>query len=348
MNFLIYIIKRTLAIIPTLLGISLISFFLINLAPGGPVEQALQKIRFSQGSNISSSASGASQSVVSDEVIESLKKQFGWDKPVHIRYFLWLKKMLVLDFGESFVHYRPVTTVIVEKFPVSLFFGIVSFFLTYLICLPLGIFKAIRHKSIFDTMSSIIVFIAYSIPSFVIAIVLISFLGPAGLDLFPIGGLHSELYEMKDFWGKVWDRCYHMVLPLFCYMLGSFAVLTMLMKNSMLEEVQKDYVRTARAKGLEENTVIFKHVLRNALLPIAVGFGSILSIFFAGSLLLETIFNLDGIGLLGYQAVLQRDVNVIMGLLVIQSFLALMGILLSDITLALIDPRIDFSKKRGS
>lgn len=347
-----YLVRRLFAIIPTLIGITVIAFAIINLAPGSPVEQRLQQMRFGaagggEGKSGASDASSFGQRTdqgVSEEVIEALKKQYGFDKPVHIRYFVWLKNLARMDFGHSFTYEEPAIDVIVRKLPVSIQFGVVSFILSYLICIPLGVQKAIKHGTAFDRGSSVILFMAYSTPSFMLAILLIFLFGGGSVfSWFPINGTVSDSYDYLGFWGKIWDRIHHAILPLTCYMIGQFTTLTVLMKNSMLEVVQTDYIRTARAKGLEEKFVIYKHALRNALIPIATGFGSILSVFFAGSLLIETIFGLDGMGFLGFQSVLSRDYNVIMGLLVIQSLLYLLGNILSDLLYVVIDPRIDFN-----
>ena len=333
--------------IPTLLGITVIVFVIINLAPGSPVEQKLQQIRFGGGTGTaanSGNASGGGDSVVSQEVLDALNKQYGFDKPMHMRYFIWLKNLTTLDFGESFTYEEPAWDVIVSKFPVSLQFGVASLLLSYIICIPLGMMKAVRHGTAFDLASSFVLFAMYSIPGFMLAILLIVyFAGGNFFTWFPIGELHSYEYYSMTFWEKVWDRLHHFILPLICYMISSFTVLTMLMKNSLLEEVKKDYIRTARAKGVPEKLIYLKHALRNALIPIVTGLGSFLAIFFAGSLLLETIFNLDGIGLLSYRSILERDYNVIMGLVFFQSFLMLVGNLISDIAYVIVDPRIDFS-----
>jgi len=233
---------------------------------------------------------------------------------------------------------------VVSKFPVSVVFGLTSFFLAYLISIPLGIVMAYKENSLVDIGASFLLFVAYSIPPFMLGIVLIVFFaGGSFFDWFPIGGVSSDNYDMLSTSGKIWDRVHHFILPLTCYTLGSFTTLTLLMKNSILEEIKKDYIRTARAKGLGERTVYLKHALRNALIPIATGIGSFLSLFFAGSLLIETIFQLDGIGLLSYKSVLARDYNVIMGLVFIQSALFLIGNLISDMVYVVVDPRIDFS-----
>ena len=328
--------------IPTLFGITVIVFIIINLAPGSPVEQKIRQMRFG-GAEIGSESSSSSEGAVSEEVIEALKKQYGFDKPLHVRYFIWLKNLMVLDFGESFSYEEPVLDVIKSKFPVSLQFGIVSLFLSYLICIPLGVLKAIFNNTKFDYISSFIIMAMYSIPGFMLGILLIVFFaGGQFLDWFPVGELYSDSYDSLSFWGKVGDRIHHFILPCISYMISQFTVLTMLQKNSLLEEVKKDYIRTARAKGLDEKKVYLKHALRNALIPIVTGIGNFLTLFFAGSLLIETIFNLDGMGLLGYQAILERDYNVLMGLVFIQSLLMLVGNLLSDIAYVVVDPRIDF------
>lgn len=342
-----YFLRRMAILIPTLLGVTVVVFIIINMAPGGPIEQKLQQMRFGGGAGGDTQVGSSGRSNthgVSDEVMEALKKQYGFDKPLHMRYLLWLKNIATLNFGESFTYEEPVIDVIVSKFPVSLQFGIISLILSYLVSIPLGILKAIKHGSFFDLSSSILLFIFYSIPSFMLAILLIVFLsGGSFLEIFPVGGIHSEIYDELGPWEQFLDRVHHFTLPLICYTIGSFTSLTILMKNSLIEEIKKDYIRTARAKGLTERVVYMKHALRNALIPIVTGLGGFLTVFFAGSLLLETIFQLDGIGLLSYKSILSRDYNVIMGLVFIQSALFLIGNVLSDFAYVLVDPRIDFT-----
>ena len=333
--------------IPTLIGITIVTFVIINLAPGSPVEQRIQQLRFgSMGSGGGGGGAGHGSdksSAVSEEVIEALKKQYGFDKPVHIRYWIWLKNISRLDFGESFTYEEPVLDVIASKIPVSLQFGVVSLILSYVVCVILGVMKAIKHGSPFDYVTSFLLFVFYSIPGFMLAILLIVyFAGGSFYNWFPMGELYSDNYYDLSLWGKIVDRVHHFILPLICYMIGSFTILTMLMKNSLLDEVKKDYIRTARAKGLSEKTVYLKHALRNALIPIVTGIGGFISVFFVGSLLLESIFQLDGMGLLSYKSILQRDYNVIMGLIFIQSVLMLVGNLISDLAYIAVDPRIDF------
>ena len=340
-----YFLRRLAILIPTLLGVTIVVFAIINMAPGGPIEQRIQQMRFGGGDGSgSTSTSRASEQGVSNEIMEALKKQYGFDKPVHERYLLWLKNIATLNFGESFTYEEPVLDVIVSKFPVSLQFGIISLFLSYLISIPLGILKAIRHGSAFDVSTSFVLFVFYSIPSFMLAILLIVTLsGGSFLEIFPIGGIQSEAFDELSGWEQFVDRVHHFTLPLICYTIGSFTSLTILMKNSLIEEIKKDYIRTARAKGVDEKVVYMKHALRNALIPIVTGLGGFLSVFVAGSLLLETIFQLDGIGLLSYKSILSRDYNVIMGLVFIQSALFLFGNILSDFAYVLVDPRIDFT-----
>jgi microcin C transport system permease protein len=341
-----YFLRRLAIIIPTLLGVTMVVFVIINMAPGGPIEQKLQQMRFGGGESGESTHTGGRGGThgVSNEVMEALKKQYGFDKPLHMRYLLWLKNIATLNFGESFTYDEPVIDVITSKFPVSLQFGIISLILSYLVSIPLGIVKAIKKGGTFDIVSSFILFVFYSIPSFMLAILLIVFLaGGSFFEWFPVGGIRSEYYEDLNGWEQFIDRVHHFTLPLICYTIGSFTSLTILMKNSLIEEIKKDYIRTARAKGLDEKIVYMKHALKNALIPIVTGLGAFLSVFFAGSLLLETIFQLDGIGLLSYKSILSRDYNVIMGLVFVQSALFLLGNVISDIAYVLVDPRIDFT-----
>ena len=331
---LIYLLRRILIAIPTFLGITLVTFLIINLAPGGPIEQKLQKMQM--GDNAKSSS-------IPPEVLAALVKQYGFDKPVYERYWIWLKNISRFDFGDSFSYQEPVMDVISSKFPVSLQFGIASLILTYLICIPLGVKKAINAGGIFDQVSGIVLYIMVSIPPLVLGIFLIVwFAGGSYFDWFPIGGIKADNYDELTSIGKILDRVYHFILPLTCYVMGGFTELSMLVRNSMLDVIKSDYIRTARAKGLTSNIIYFKHALRNALIPVATGLGGFLRVFLAGSLIVETIFNLDGIGLLGYRSILSRDYNVIMGLTFISSLLLLVGNMMSDFIYVMVDPRIDF------
>ncbi|NJL24977.1 MAG: ABC transporter permease subunit [Calothrix sp. SM1_5_4] len=334
-----YIFHRLFWMLPTLFGITVVCFVMINLAPGSPVDQALSKIRFSAASGSGGNSAGS----VSNDVLEALKKQYGFDKPLHIRYFVWLKNIVTLDFGESFSYQRPVLDVILEKLPISLQFGLAALILIYAISIPLGIAKAVREGGQFDLWSSVVLMVAYSVPPLILGILLRVYLaGGQFLDIFPLGELYSDNYYDLSTWGKIVDRAHHFVLPLVCYVVNGFTVRALLMKNSLLEEIRLDYVRTARAKGLDEHAVIYKHALRNALIPILTGLGSFLTIFFGGSIIIEQVFNIDGMGLLGYKSILSRDYNVIMALIFIQAVLSMLGRLISDVTYVMVDPRIDF------
>lgn len=333
-----YVLHRLAWMLPTLFGITVVCFIIINLAPGSPVEQELSKIRFGGGKSSAGNTGG-----VSDEVVAAIKKQYGFDQPVHIRYAIWLKNIVTLDFGDSFTYKRPVMEVIADKLPVSLQFGVASLILIYMISIPLGIAKAVRDGSHFDLWSSVVLMIAYSVPPLILGILLRVYLsGGQFMDILPLGEMYSDGYFSLSIWGKILDRAHHFILPLICYVVNGFTVLVFLMKNSLMEEIRLDYVRTARAKGLDERSVIYKHALRNALIPILTGLGSFLTVFFAGSIIIEQVFNLDGMGLLSLKSISGRDYNVIMALIFLESLLSMVGRLVSDITYVLVDPRIDF------
>ena len=338
-----YFIRRLIFAIPTLFGITLICFVIVNLAPGGPIERQLAKMRFGSSSGVE--ISGSSSHNVSKNVILELEKRYGFDKPLMVRYWIWLKKLASFDFGESFVYEEPVTAIISSRLPVSMQFGLFSFLLSYLISIPLGVYKAVRDGSSMDKWSSVILILNYSLPALVVGVLLKTyFTGSVFVDWFPVGDLYSDEYFEKNFFGKILDRMHHFVLPLICYTLAHFTVLTVLMKNSMMECIQADYVRTARAKGLSEKKVLLKHSLKNALIPIMTGFGNFLQFFMAGALIIEKIFNLDGIGLLGYTAAVDRDFHILLALLFIQAGLNILGRFVSDISLSLVDPRITYTK----
>ncbi|MBN2353148.1 MAG: ABC transporter permease subunit [Spirochaetales bacterium] len=330
-----YLIKRMLLIIPTLIGVSIVTFFLTRILPGGPVEQAI--MHMTQGKDRSL------RKEVNSEEIARLNKIYGFDKPVVQQYFMWMGKIVRGDFGESFRSFRPVTQVIFSRVPISLTFGLTGFFLSYLICIPLGIKKALKHKQLYDSITSAIVYIGYSIPGFALGVLLLVFLGGGTfLNLFPLRGIVSDNFEYLPWYGKIFDFIHHMILPVFCYTVGGFAVLTTLMKNSLLDELGKDYIRTAMAKGLPFRKVVYRHALRNAFIPILTGLGSFFSIFFAGSILIEKVFTIPGMGLLSYDSMLNRDYPVVLGLILIQTLFALLGRLVSDFSLAAADPRISF------
>ncbi len=331
-----YIIKRFIMIIPTLFGITAVSFFLIQLAPGGPVEQKLQEIRFGN--------SGKQRPErVSPEVIRALEKQYGFDKPVARRYLDWLNHLVHFDFGSSFVYQRPAIDVILERAPVSVAFGTASFLITYLLAIGLGLVMAVFENRTLDVGLGFILVCLAAIPAFMLGVLLLVFFaGDTFLNLFPVGYVQSDNYEGLSAAAKIWDRLHHAVLPLICYVAGGFAVLAFLGRNSILEESRKDYARTARAKGLKERLVYAKHILRNSMIPLVTGLGGALAGYLSGSVLVESVFQINGLGLLSFQSVLSRDYNVLMALLVLSSLLLLVGNLLSDMIYAAVDPRIRF------
>ncbi|HNZ26615.1 MAG TPA: ABC transporter permease subunit [Spirochaetota bacterium] len=330
-----YILKRLLLMIPTLIGISIVCFFITRILPGGPIEQAIAQMTTKGDAGLTKR--------INEKEIERLKKIYGFDKPAYIQYFVWMKNILRGDFGESFRTHKPVLTEIGEKIPISLIFGLTGFFLSYIVCIPLGVKKALSHNTAFDTASSIAVYAGYSIPGFALGVLLLVLLGGGSfLNLFPLTGVVSNNFENLSFLGKIFDVIHHMVLPVFCYTIGGFAVLTSLMKNSLMDELNKDYVRAALAKGVPYKKVIFRHALRNALIPIATGIGGLFGAFFAGSILIEKVFTIPGMGLLGFESVVQRNYPVVLGLIIIQSLFNLLGRILSDFALVVVDPRITF------
>ena len=365
-----YFLRRLLLIIPTFIGVTLIVFLVTRIVPGGPLERAIMNYRMANAT-----AGGGASSILdpTDEMPPSarkqLEKQFDLDKPAFQAYFIWLSRVAMLDLGESFYYREGVWNLVAERFPISLSFGLTGFLLSYLICIPLGVVKAIRHSSFFDVISSSIVFVGYSIPGWALGVLLLLFLASGRFaSIFPLGDIRTTDYQslpslvkwmepqeiVEDEFGsfqwekmglfsKIVDRVYHMALPVFCYMMGSFATLTVLTKNSLMENLGQDYVRTAFAKGLSPARVIFVHTLRNSLIPLATGLGHALGLLMAGSYLIEFVFNIDGIGYLGFNAIIQRDYAIVMGVLVINTLLLLFGNIFSDILYALIDPRIRFN-----
>lgn len=293
-----------------------------------------------EGASSTSTSTGIN---IPESAMEEIKKYYGFDKPIHERYILWINNLAHLNLGKSYVYAEPVWDVITSRFPVSIYFGLISFVLTYLVCIPLGVFKAVKNGSKFDIMSSVLVFIGYSIPGFAFgAFLLVLFGGGSFLDWFPLGGFRSIDWPEMSLGDKILDQLHHTVLPVLSYMIGSFATLTILTKNSVIENLSQDYIRTAFAKGISEKKVIFKHALRNSLIPIATGIGHFLSLILAGSFLIESVFNIDGMGLLGFKSVVNRDYPVVMGILVISTLLLLIGNIISDIIYAIVDPRIRF------
>ena len=337
-----YFIRRFLLIIPTFIGITAAVFLVMQLVPGGPVERQIARYKESLSERGGGRASLTETGLPADAV-EELKKFYGFDKPVHVRYGLWLWNVIHLDLGRSYIYQDPVWDVIKSRFPVSIFLGLTGFLLSYLVCVPLGVFKAIRHGTRFDFLSSTVVFLGYSVPGWALGTALLVLFGGGSFwSLFPLGGFRPDNWEYLGFFQKITAQLHYMFLPVFCYMIESFATLTILTKNSLMENLGQDYVRTAFAKGLSERRVIFVHALRNSLIPIATGLGHVVSIILAGSFLIEKVFNIDGMGYLGYTSILQRDYPVALGILVISSVLLLVGNILSDMIYVLVDPRIRF------
>lgn len=345
-----YFTRRFLLMIPTFIGITFVVFMITRFVPGGPVEQRLLEL---QASGVTEGGGGSASgtddgSGVPPEVREQLEKQFGFDKPAPVAYLHWMGDLVQGDLGESYKYSEPVVQTIVKRFPVSIYFGLIGFTLGYLICVPLGVFKAIHHSSTFDIGSSVIVFIGYSIPGWALGTLLLVYFGGGSFwDVIPLGGFRSpnwaEMWEAGEVWWCVKDQLHHTIAPIISYMVGSFATLTILMKNSLMENMGQDYVRTAFAKGLPEKRVIFVHALRNSLIPICTGLGHALGLLMAGSFLIEYAFNIDGIGYLGYTSIVGRDYAVVMGILVINTLLVLMGNIFSDVLYVLVDPRIRFT-----
>ena len=332
-----YFLKRFILIFPTLFGITIACFLIMQAVPGGPIEQALEKIKKAQ----QESGQGGLQSSMTAEELENIKRYYGFDKPVLVRYFTWLGKLVQFDLGVSYTYEKPVSDVIFSRLPVSLTFGITSLLLTYLICIPLGIKKALSNRQTFDQVSSVLIFTGYSIPPFVLGVILIVLFGGGSfLNLFPISGFVSDNFDQLAFFSKIWDVVSHMFLPVVCYTIGNFAALSLLMKNSMMEQLSQDYMRTALAKGLSYKQAVLRHALQNSLIPIATNIGTIIGVVLSGSIFIETIFTIDGMGLLGYESIVNRDYPVALGIIVISSLLFLVGRIISDFCIVVVDPRI--------
>ncbi len=347
-----YIFKRLLLMVPTLLGVLFLTFVVTQFVPGGPIEQISNQLN---SLSVSGEASSGSSTVyrgasgLAEEHIKQLEEFYGFDKPFFERFINLVSNYLVFDLGQSYFHHQSVYDLIVSKLPVSISLGLWSFFIIYSICIPLGIKKAVRHGTQFDLVSSTIILIGYSIPGFVLGIGLIVLLGGGSFfDVFPTRGIVSDNWDSLNFFDKIIDYLWHMTLPIICSVISSFAVMTMLTKNSFIEEINKQYVLTARSKGLTENEILYKHVFKNALIPILTGFpAQFISAFFTGSILIETIFSLDGIGLLSYESILHRDYPVVLGTLFLFTLLGLIAKLLTDISYAFVDPRIGFTSVEG-
>ena len=354
-----YVLRRLLLMIPTLLGIMLLNFIIVQAAPGGPIDQMLARFEGADAMASTRLDTGGGEVVVQNEsrgargidprFIEQLEAQFGFDQPAHERFLDMLADYATFDFGTSFFRDRPVIELMIERLPVSVSLGLWTTLLVYLISIPLGIRKALTHGSRFDVWTSGLVIVGYAIPGFLFAILLVVlFAGGSYWDLFPLRGLTSPNFDDLSTWGKVKDYAWHITLPVIAMTIGSFATLTMLTKNSFLDEIHKQYVLTARAKGASDQRVLYGHVFRNAMLIIIAGLpGALVSIFFTGSLLIEVIFSLEGLGLLGFEAVMQRDYPVIFGTLFLYTLIGLLLKLVSDLTYVWVDPRIDFETRES-
>ena len=337
-----YFIRRLLLIIPTFLGITIMVFTITRFVPGGPIERIIAQARQMQSIDGGSQSTGGNQTQpLSEDQIDELKRYYGFDKPVVVSYFLWLGKVLTGDLGTSTRYYDPVWDMILERIPISLYFGLISMVIVYGVCIPLGIAKAIGHKSAFDNISSMVVFVGYAVPGWVIGVLMLV-LFASHWEFFPLGGMVSDGFEDFGMIQQGLDILWHTILPLLAYVLGSFTVMTFLMKNTLMDNLSADYVRTAIAKGLPFKKAVFRHALRNSLIPIATSFGNNVSVVLSGSFLIEKVFNINGMGLLGYESVVERDYPVVMGILVISSLLFMIGNILSDVCVALVDPRVKF------
>ncbi len=359
-----YILRRLLLIIPTLLGIMVINFVLVQFVPGGPVEQVIAQMQ--GGGDVFGGFAGGGEDTTFEtedggdskylgarglppEFIEELERQFGLDKPPLARFFNMMWNYMRFDFGESYFRKIDVTELVLEKMPVSITLGLWSTLIAYLVSIPLGIQKAVRDGSSFDSWTSGIIIAAYAIPGFLFAIMLVVlFAGGSYWQIFPLRGLTSDNFDQLTLWGKAMDYLWHIALPVIASTIAAFATLTLLTKNSFIDEIKKHYVMTARAKGLSEGRVLYGHVFRNAMLIVIAGFPAVfIGVFFGGSLLIETIFSLDGLGRLGFEAAVGRDYPVMFGTLFLFGLIGLLVNILSDLMYVLVDPRIDFERREG-
>ena len=344
---LAYILKHLLLMVPTLFGVMLMTFVVIQFVPGGPVEQMVAQLqgRDTGGEGAAAAGSGyrGRQGVDAARIAE-IKSLYGFDKPPTERFWMMLKQFAQFDLGKSFFYPKDVWSLIKEKLPVSISLGLWTFFLSYLVSVPLGIAKAVRAATRFDALTSLLVLVGYAIPGFVLGVALLVIFG-GQLQWFPLRGLTSSNWEQLSWGAKVVDYLWHIALPVTASVLGSFAVITMLTKNAFLEEIRKQYVLTARAKGLPEKRVLYRHVMRNALIPLVTGFpAAFIGAFFTGSLLIETLFSLDGLGLLSYEAVIRRDYPVVLGTLYLFTLIGLVTKLISDLCYLWVDPRVKFDQ----
>jgi microcin C transport system permease protein len=337
---LAYVLRRVLLMIPTLIGALTITFVVMQFVPGGPVEQVMAEAR--AGAIEGRYKAGRD---LDKQRVEELKKLYGFDKPAHVRYFEMLGSFARFDLGRSFMQNKDVWQLIKEKLPVSISLGMWTFLVSYLVSIPLGVAKAVREGTRFDAVTTLFVLLGYAIPGFVLGVLLIVlFAGGTFFDWFPLRGLTSDNWEELSWGARIIDYFWHLALPLACLVIGSFAVLTMLTKNTFVEEMRKQYVLVARAKGLSDGRVLYKHIFRNALIPLITGFpAAFIGAFFAGSVLIETLFSLDGLGLLAFESVVRRDYPVVLGSLYLFTLIALVVKLIADLLYVVVDPRVQFA-----
>ena len=336
-----YFIRRFLLLIPTLVGITLVTFFITRIVPGGPIERMIAESGMIDSGGGGGSGGAGQNTALSDDQLDQLREFYGLDKPWPQAYVIWLGKVVRGDLGDSYRYQEPVTDIIFSKFPVSIYYGLVTLIITYMICIPLGIVKAIKHRTHLDNFTSSLVFGGYAIPGYALGALLVVFLA-ARWEWFPMGGFYSDAFEDKTAIGKIGDIAYHSVLPLICYLVSAFAFVTMLMKNHLMDNLAADYIRTAIAKGNTFRRAVVGHAMRNSMIPLATYLGGSVTLFVTGSFLIETIFDIDGFGLLGYTSIIDRDYPVVMGVLLLTAFLILLGNILSDMLVALVDPRVRF------
>ena len=336
-----YFIRRLLLVPPTLIGVTIIVFAITRLVPGGPLERALMESQqLNAATGVSTRVAGADMAL-SEAQLQKLREYYGFDKPILVSYFDWLGKVAQGDLGNSYRYNEPVWDVIQDRFPISMYYGLVTLIITYIVCIPLGVLKAIKHRTVVDNVTSILIFVGYAIPGYALGSLLLLYFS-VRLDWLPMGGFVSMQYDELIGWAKVVDVVKHSILPLICYLIGSFALVTLLLKNHLMDNLASDYIRTAIAKGVSFRRAVTGHAMRNSLIPIATTFGQNIVLLVSGSFLIESIFDIDGFGLLGLDAILDRDYPVVMGIVLLSSLLLLVGNIISDILVALVDPRIRF------
>ena len=341
-----YMVRRLLLMIPTFIGITFVTFLLCQFVPGGPIDQLRLQLAGAGGTGEAGGGGGGGagprvQLTIPEGQLKQLNEYYGFDKPLPIAYGEWLWQTVQLNLGQSFRYNEPVIKVIADRLPVSIYYGVVTTIFAFGICIPLGILKAIKHRTPIDNITSILIFVGYAVPGFALGAVLVNLLA-VQFQIFPLGGFASPGAENMSTLSKIGDVVWHSVLPLIAYLAGAFALETMLMKNSLMENMSSDYVRTALAKGLTWRRAVFVHALRNSLIPMATSIGSLLGIFLTGSVLIERVFDIQGVGLLAFEAIQTRDYPVVMGFLVISSAVLMLGNLLSDLAVAFVDPRVRF------